>query len=162
MKYSDFLSAGLFHLTALAAFGATPKTDKPNIIFFMAEDLSQRSFELYQGEGARTPHLDAMASHGVVFNNAYSCAPVSSAARTTLITGCYAPSYGLSSHRKLRPIELPEDMRLFPAYLKDAGYYTVNAAKTDYNCVMQYDAWDVVDGKIGDWRKCKETDQPFF
>ena len=151
-------------MAAATVSGTTPKTEKPNIIFFITEDLSRACFELYcgAGAGARTPVLEEMADHGIVFNNAYSCAPVSSAARSTVITGCYAPTYGLSSHRKLSPVTLPENIRLFPYYLKKAGYHTTNASKTDYNCMMDEAAWDIVKGKLGDWRARPSSDQPFF
>lgn len=162
MKQKIFLTAGLLPVAALSLSGSVPKSEKPNIVFFMAEDLSKVCFELYQGYGARTPCLEKMASHGVVFNNAYSNAPVSSASRSSVITGCYAPAYGLSSHRKLEPVKLPENMWLFPHYLRQAGYFTTNASKTDYNCVMDKQAWDKVKGELGDWRKRTFPDQPFF
>ena len=138
------------------------RPEKPNVIFFMAEDLSRECFELFCGHGAETPVLQKMAAHGVMFDNAYSNAPVSSAARSSIITGCYAPSYGLSSHRKLEQVTLPEDVWLFPHYLRNEGYYTANAFKTDYNCRMDRQAWDIVKGQMGDWRKRPSADQPFF
>ncbi len=142
-------------------YAADGKT-KPNVVFFMAEDLSRESFALYNGYAAMTPNLDRLAEHGVVFNNAYSCAPVSSAARSSLITGCYAPSMGLSWHRKMSQVTLPEDLRLFPYYLREAGYYTSNCFKTDYNCRMDKDAWDNVKSEMDGWRERKTADTPFF
>ena len=135
---------------------------KPNIIFFMAEDVSTYSLELYMGYGAKTPVLNEMAGHGVIFENAYSCAPVSSAARSTIITGCYAPAFGLSSHRKLEPVSLPDEMWMFPHYLRSNGYFTSNANKTDYNCLLDKEAWDIIKGELSDWRKRNTKDQPFF
>jgi len=156
----------ILKLNLLAAAGIVPAVagaqDKPNVVFLMAEDLAMESFALYNGEAAVTPNLDRMAQHGIVFNNAYSCAAVSSAARSSLITGCYAPSLGLSWHRKLEQVTLPEGMHLFPYYLREAGYYTCNASKTDYNCVMEKGAWNQVKGEIGDWRNRKDPSQPFF
>ena len=70
---------------------ATISQTRPYIVCLMAEDLSTESFALYNGHGAHAPNLERMAAHGIVFNNAYSCAPVSSAARSSLFTGCYAP-----------------------------------------------------------------------
>ena len=161
-NYKFLLSTSLIPLAALQAAASSPKSERPNIVFFMAEDLSRVCFELYQGYGASTPCLEKMAAHGVIFNNAYSNAPVSSAARSSVITGCYAPAYGLSSHRKLEQVRLPENMWLFPHYLREAGYFTTNASKTDYNCVMDKKAWDLVKGNMGDWRKRNSPDQPFF
>ena len=157
----------IIRIGLLSAIGAIPgmaasAQEKPNVVFLMAEDLSMESFALYNGTAAKAPALEKMAKHGVTFNNAYSCAPVSSAARSSLITGCYAPSLGLSWHRKLEQVTLPEGMHLFPYYLRQAGYHTSNCSKTDYNCVMEKGAWDQVKGNIGDWRNRKDPSQPFF
>lgn len=136
---------------------------KPNFVFFIAEDLIKDCFELYNGSGgALTPFLTEMSKQGVIFENAYCSAPVSSAARSTLITGIYAPSLGLSSHRKLNEIALPEGVNMFPTYLRNAGYHTSNASKTDYNCILDEKAWSKIRGKMGDWRKRGDTETPFF
>ena len=120
----------------------------------MAEDVAPQFVGLYnQGKGAQTPNLEQMAREGLVFNNAYSNAPVSSAARSTLITGCYAPRLGVSWHRKLEVVSMPEGLDMFPTYLRRAGYHTSNAAKTDYNCMLDEQAWDQMAGKMGEWRK---------
>ena len=151
------LAAGLADISMPA--GAE---EKPNVVFFMAEDLARESFALYNGHAARTPFLEGIAREGVTFTNAYSCAPVSSAARSSLITGCYAPAYGISCHRKFIPVTLPDEVRLFPYYLRQAGYHTSNVRKTDYNCEMDQKAWDVNMGQIGDWRKRPSPETPFF
>lgn len=135
----------------------------PNFVWIMAEDVAPHFMGLYNGgKGAQTPNLEKLAQEGIIFNNAYSNAPVSSAARSTLITGCYAPRLGISFHRKLELVPLPETLRMFPAYLRQAGYHTSNAAKTDYNCFLDSTAWDVVNGKLGEWRNRKDKTQPFF
>ena len=137
---------------------------KPNFVFFMADDLSYSTLQLYNetGKGARTPFLEEMAKEGVIFENAYCNAPVSSAARSTLITGSYAPRLGASSHRKLQATALPADTYMFPSYLKEAGYHTSNASKTDYNNILDKSAWTSIRGKMGDWRKRADKEMPFF
>lgn len=149
---------------ALLGWGQTEVPAHPNFVWFMAEDVSKHYLQLYNadGSGAPTPYVDQLAREGVVFENAYSNAPVSSAARSTLITGCYATHLGLSFHRKLELVPMPEGLNMFPSYLRRAGYHTSNAAKTDYNCFLDSTAWDIVAGKMGDWRKRKDKKQPFF
>ena len=112
--------------------------ERPNFVWFMTEDVSKHYLSLYnEGKcGAVTPNVERLADEGIVFNNAYSNAPVSSAARSTLITGCYAPRLGVSFHRKLEQVPMPEGLNMFPSYLRKVGYHTSNAAKTDYNCFM--------------------------
>lgn len=151
-------------MTGGLAVSAAAQQRRPNFVWFMTEDVSKHYLSLYNGGeyGASTPNVERLAAEGVVFANAYSNAPVSSAARTTLITGCYAPRLGGSFHRKLRPVPMPEGLNMFPYYLRKAGYHTSNAAKTDYNCMLDKEAWDVVAGKMGEWRNRPDKDMPFF
>ena len=74
-----------------------------------------------------------MAEHGILYERAFSNAPVCSVARTTLMTSVYAPRLGTQFHRKIRPVTLPKGWHLFPSYLRQAGYYTTNNSKEDYN-----------------------------
>lgn len=137
--------------------------ERPNFVWLMAEDVAPHFLGLYnEGKGASTPNLKRMASEGIVFENAYSNAPVSSAARSTLITGCYAPKFGISFHRKLELLSLPKNFRMFPSYLREAGYFTANSSKTDYNCKLDTSAWSMVTCKPGDWKKRKDKNQPFL
>lgn len=156
-------------LALLCCYGAMPASAqtvprRPNFVWFMAEDISKHYFQLYNEgrEGVSTPNVEQMAAKGVTFMNAYSNAPVSSAARSTLITGCYAPRLGISLHRKLKQVPMPEGLNMFPSYLRAAGYHTSNAAKTDYNCMLDTSAWNIVSGKMGDWRKRESRETPFF
>ena len=55
---------------------------------------------------------------------------------------------------------LPKGMKLFPAYLREAGYYCTNASKEDYNLVKGDDVWDESSGKAH-WKNRAEG-QPFF
>ncbi|MFR9580255.1 MAG: sulfatase [Rikenellaceae bacterium] len=155
-------------LTALTTTGAfandnssTPK--RPNVVWYMTEDLSPQYMALYNnGVGGQTPNLDKIAQEGIVFNRAYSNAAVSSAARTSLITGCFAPRFGGALHRRLQLLPMPEGLNMFPTYLRKEGYYTCNAAKTDYNVLLDEQAWDKINGKLGDWRLRPNKEQPFF
>lgn len=134
----------------------------PNFVWFMAEDISTHTLRIYNPSAAPAPHLEKLAKDGLIFRNAYCNAPVCSAARSTLFTGFYAPKIGLSFHRKLKLFSLPKGSHLFPTYLRKKGYFTVNSLKTDYNCKMDPDAWDIVKGRLGDWRKRKDPSQSFF
>ena len=57
---------------------------------------------------------------------------------------------------------LPEDVKFFPEYLRAAGYFTTNNAKTDYNSsINPKQTWDE-SGKDAHWRKRPDSAQPFF
>jgi uncharacterized sulfatase len=78
-----------------------------------------------------------------------------------LATSCYAPRLGTQFHRRSKHVSLPDGWRLFPAYLRDAGYYTTNNAKKDYNVVEGKGVWDASSGKAS-WRNRPTPETPFF
>src|SRR5215475_3564038 len=61
----------------------------PNIVFIMADDLGYADLSCYGRRDFTTPNLDALASQGVRFTQAYANSSVCSATRTALITGRY-------------------------------------------------------------------------
>ena len=118
---------------SLITFSCSNDQSKPNILWIVTEDNSVHYMNLYTEGGAEMPTISSIASEGVVFDNAFSNAPVCSVARSTLITGVYAPRIGTQYHRKMSKVKLPDDVKPLPVYLKEAGYYTTNNAKEDYN-----------------------------
>ena len=66
----------LFPLLAASAV-VMGKNELPNILFCIADDASRESFGAYGGKNCNTPAIDALASEGVVFTNAYTQNPKS-------------------------------------------------------------------------------------
>lgn len=110
--------------------------------------------------GVETPNIEKLATRGVKFTRAFSNAPVCSAARSTLISGCYGPRIASHYHRKIEVVPEPDGLEMFPAYLRAAGYYTTNNYKEDYNIIKSDSVWDE-SSKKASWRNRKEG-QPFF
>ncbi|MCM8528629.1 MAG: sulfatase-like hydrolase/transferase [Lentisphaeraceae bacterium] len=136
---------------------------RPNIVWITTEDNSACWYKLYNPKhGAPMPTIERLASHGIVFNNAYSNAPVCSAARSTIISGVYGPRTGAHFHRPQVKVKLPDGLKLFPAYLREAGYYTTNNNKQDYNYESSAikGVWDE-SSKKATYKKRKKG-QPFF
>lgn len=134
--------------------------ERPNIVWLISEDNSVHYMDLYDPHGAPTPHIAKMAEHGLIYDHAFSNAPVCSVARTTLITGCYGPRIGTQYHRRSVLVPMPPGLKMFPAYLRDAGYYTANNSKKDYNAIEGPGLWDE-SSKKASWRK-RAMGQPFF
>ena len=132
----------------------------PNIVWIVSEDNSKHYMKLFDDNGTETPNIAALAEHGILFDHAFSNAPVCSVARSTIISGCYAPRTGTQYHRRAEYVPMPDSLRMFPAYLRNAGYYTVNNSKEDYNFTKGDDVWDV-SSKKGSWKDRKKG-QPFF
>ena len=133
---------------------------KPNILWIVTEDNSLHYMNLYTKGGAEMPNVSSLASEGIVFDNAFSNAPVCSVARSTIITGVYSPRIGTQYHRRMSLVKLPDDVKPLPVYLKEAGYYTSNNSKEDYNFIKDGEIWDESSGKAS--YKNRKKDQPFF
>ncbi|MDR1959541.1 MAG: sulfatase [Planctomycetaceae bacterium] len=134
---------------------------RPNVLWMTCED-SGRHLGCYGFSAAVTPNLDRLATGGIRYRHAWSNSPVCSAARTTIITGCYPASLGAEHHRS--SVELPDAFHLFPQFLRDAGYYCTNNSKTDYNVFRKGEkdstCWDE-SGVKAHWKN-RKTGQPFF
>lgn len=135
--------------------------DRPNIVWILSEDNSKHYLKLFDEMGAPAPNIEKLASEGLIFDHAFSCSPVCSVARTTLITSIYGPRAGTQFHRKLKMAQLPDGWQMFPAYLRDAGYYTTNNSKKDYNAVEGKGVWDESSRKAT-WQNRPTKDTPFF
>ena len=94
-----------------------------------------------------------------MFNHAFSVAPVCSAARSILATGCYGSRIGTQFHRANTRVPLPKDVKPVFAVMRESGYFTTNKKKTDYNFNWKEPNWH----GSSDWRhKKRQPGQPFF
>ena len=87
---------------------AYSQAKRPNIVWVVSEDNSKHYSGLYEKDGAPMPHIAALAKQGIVFNHAFSQAPVCSVARSTIISGCYAPRVGSQYHRREQFVPMPK------------------------------------------------------
>ena len=137
--------------------GARGAVGGPNILWLTCEDIGPE-LGCYGDDYADTPVLDALASKGMLYENCWSTAPVCAPARTTIISGIYPPSTG-SEHMR-STTRLPENFRMYPQYLREAGYYCTNNAKEDYNLIKPGEVWDESSSEAH-WKN-RKPDQPFF
>src|SRR4051812_32166183 len=110
-----FVSLLIVLMLAVSTRGADAV--RPNVLWISTEDISP-DLHCYGDDYAVTPNLDRLASQGVRFERAFSTAPVCSPSRCSIITGMYASSVGGHNHRS--DIELPEGVRCFTEYLREA------------------------------------------
>ncbi len=122
---------------------AEVKTEKPNIIYILADDLGYGELGTYGQEKIETPHIDALAKNGMLFTQHYTGAPVCAPARYMLMTGKHSGHAYIrgndewnergnvwnykavvldSTLEGQRPI--PSSTVLFPKLLKENGYTT--------------------------------------
>ena len=122
--------AKMFRISTFFLLFALSLLALPNILWLNIEDLDE-TLGCYGDEYAITPHLDKLAKESILYRNAFANAPICAPARNCLITGMYPTSLGGQHLRS--EVKLPEEIRPFPNYLKEAGYFVTNYAKTDYN-----------------------------
>ncbi len=145
-------------LAVFAGFSAVEAAEtRPNILWLSTEDISDH-LNCYGHPQAQTPALDKLAREGVRYTQAFTIAGVCAVNRSGMITGVYPVSIG-TQHMRCRA-KLPEQMRCFPAYLRDAGYYCTNNSKTDYNFKHDRGTWDESSRKAH-WKN-RKPGQPFF
>lgn len=118
---------------------------RPNIVFFLADDLGQRDLGCYGSTFYETPNLDRMAREGARFTAAYAACPVCSPTRASLLTGQYPNRTGVTDYigapgperwgRNTKLLPAPYSDRLahekvtLAEMLKQAGYATFFAGK---------------------------------
>ncbi|TWU42126.1 sulfatase [Novipirellula artificiosorum] len=98
-RFYPFLWLALF-ATPSFCLGASPQ---PNIVFILADDLAWSDLGCYGHSYHRTPNIDRLAKEGMRFTDAYSPAPICSAARASILTGKAVPRVGFEFVTKNNP-----------------------------------------------------------
>lgn len=162
------------------------KQEQLNVLWLTCEDISPY-LACYGDSTAKTPVLDKLAGESMVFTNVYATVGVCAPARSSIITGMYPTSIGTMhmrtgtdysgwGNREYKTITdavdingdtipqysavIPAQVKCFTEYLRAAGYYCTNNAKTDYQFASPPTAWDA-NGKQAHWKNSPEG-TPFF
>lgn len=145
--------------------------DRPNILWLVAEDLSP-IIPAFGDDTVATPNLDRLAAEGVRYTRVFSTSGVCAPSRAALATGMYQNRIGAQHMRTtnvsgfgvdgLIPYEAvpPPFVKMHSQYFREAGYYTSNNAKEDYQFRKAVTAWDD-SSQTAHWRN-RGPDQPFF
>jgi arylsulfatase A-like enzyme len=102
---------------------------RPNLVLIFIDDMGYSDIGPFGSQLNRTPHLDRMAKEGRKLTSFYA-APVCSASRAQLLTGCYAPRVGVpgvffpAGRNGLNPQE-----HTVAEYLRELGYATMCVGK---------------------------------
>ncbi len=117
-------------LLVLAFSAATlSAAERPNIVFFLIDDLGRTDVGFMGSKEIKTPHIDALAKGGAILD-AHYVQPVCSPTRSALMTGRYATHTGV--YTVVRPHAkwgLPLNERTLANALSDAGYETAITGK---------------------------------
>lgn len=74
----------------VAATAWAQTTERPNVIFLIADDLGYGDLSCYGATRISTPNVDSIAAHGVRFTDCHAVASTSTPSRYSILTGEYA------------------------------------------------------------------------
>lgn len=134
--------------------------EKPNVLFIAVDDL-RPEMGCYGNPVVKTPNLDRLAAHGMVFNHAYSQQAVCSPTRSSLMTSRRPDAthvWDLETHFR---IALPDAVTL-PQHFKAHGYYCAAISKIFHHGFEDGRSWcephwypngQTIDTDLVDWTK---------
>ncbi|MBI4977977.1 MAG: sulfatase [Spirochaetes bacterium] len=116
---------------------------RPNFVFILMDDMGVRDLSCYGSTFYETPNIDALASEGMRFTNAYAACPVCSPTRASVMTGKYPARLGVTDwidHGNFHPCrgklidapyvkELPLEEKNIARVLNGNGYHTWHVGK---------------------------------
>ena len=131
MLENRFRSGGVVVLLVYAALGSSvyvqaQNSEKPNIIYIMADDLGYGDLGCYGQKVIQTPHIDRLARNGIRFTDHYSGHTVCRPSRLVLLTGRHSGHTAISGNDQY---QLPPGARTVTTLLKKAGYATGGVGK---------------------------------
>ncbi len=102
-------------------FSRTGGSKIRNVLLISMDTTRADHLSCYGFERTTTPAIDALASQGVLYENAISCIPLTLPAHCTMLTGGYPPFHNV--HDNLNE-SLSEQVVTLPEMLKEKGYAT--------------------------------------
>ncbi len=127
---------------------ATGEEKQPNFVFFLVDDLGWTDLGCFGSGFYQTPNVDALASSGMKFTQAYAACQVCSPTRASILTGLYPQRAGITDYINPaggnQPAKWKRNTRFLPApysdhlphenvtiaeQLKSVGYATFFAGK---------------------------------
>jgi arylsulfatase A len=126
---------------AFFSFCFQKKETKPNIVFFLVDDLGWADLTCYGNRYHETPNIDKLAAESAKFTNAYAACAVCSPTRASIMTGKYPARLKITdwipgviypnAPVKTPPLryELPLEEEILPEILKKNNYLTYHVGK---------------------------------
>ena len=123
-----FLRLGLCLLLTFAGqFSHAAAKGKPNIVFFLADDLGYGDLGCFGQTKIKTPNLDRLASEGMKLTQHYSGNAVCAPSRCVLMTGKHPGHAYIRNNREAKPegqFPIPADTVTLAKLLQGQGYKT--------------------------------------
>jgi len=103
---------------------------KPNVLFIAIDDLNDWTGTLMGNPQAKTPHMEKLASQGMVFTNAHCAAPACGPSRSAIMSGIRPSTSGNYVNRNsLTKNPVLNNSVLLPEFFGRKGYYVCGSGK---------------------------------
>jgi arylsulfatase A-like enzyme len=103
-------------------------SNRPNILLIVADQQRYDCLGAYGNSDIQTPHIDALAADGMLYENSFCSHPVCTPSRYSLLTGQYVHQHLGLSNRSTLPAGIPT----LPRLLKASGYATTAVGKMHF------------------------------
>ncbi len=156
MKYNNLMRRCSTILVGLTLFGisslvtantaaiAADSADRPNIIFIMSDDHSERAISAYGSKLISTPNIDRIANEGVLFSNSFVGNSICGPSRAIMLTGKHSHINGFTDNHSSFDGHQPT----YPQYLQKAGYQTAVVGKWHLHSEpVGFDYWEILRGQ---------------
>jgi len=127
---------------AISALADEPQR-LPDIVVYLADDLSAADLPLYGGTDIKTPAIDQLAADGMTFNRAFVVSPSCAVSRAALLTGLMPARNGAEENHSYPH----KDVLRLPKVLGDLGYQTAAFGKVAHSRSVRNYQFDVHDLK---------------
>ncbi|MDC0156435.1 sulfatase [Verrucomicrobia bacterium] len=121
------MSERLLPFVTFLLLGLSPVYAKPNILFIAIDDL-RPELGCFGGKEVSSPHIDKLATGGMIFNRAYCQVPVCGASRASLMTGLRPTEKRFLKFDTYAEKDAPDAMTL-PEAFKTNGYHCISNGK---------------------------------
>ena len=130
-------------LVLVMSLASGPAT-RPNILLIYSDDHSAEAVGAYGSRINETPHLDSLASEGMVFENAFCTNGICAPARAVVLTGVHSHLNGVRDNGG----RLDQERITFPRLLQADGYNTALIGKWHLkDNPVGFDHWEVLPGQ---------------
>ncbi len=129
VRKTQLTLAGLlvFLLNSSLVIGQPATSQKPNVIFILADDLGYGDLGCFGQKLIKTPNIDRLAKEGTRFTQAYAGATVCAPSRCSLMTGKHNGHAAIRGNQEVQPegqVPMPSDTFTVGHLMKLAGYKT--------------------------------------
>jgi arylsulfatase A-like enzyme len=124
-----------------ALTGVANAASRPNVLLIVIDDLNDWVGHLGGHPQAKTPNIDALASRGVRFTNAYTASPECNPSRAALFSGKRPSTSGIYNNTVDWRPHLPPALML-PTQFRKAGYLVAGSGKIYHHNKERPTDWD--------------------